>query len=291
MSADIVTIASPELTAEINPFGAELWSLRDAEGRDLLWNGDPAIWTGRAPLLFPIIGRLPDDRFTHRGRVYQLPKHGFARRRAFKVVVSEPALACFQLKADDETRAAYPFDFVLTAEFALAGPQLRMTVTLANAGEEAMPATFGFHPAFRWPLPGAGPRSAHAIAFAEPEAGPLRRLDAAGLLGPERLPSPVDGRRLALEDALFVEDALIFEAPQSRALRYGGEGGPALAIAWEGAPHLGVWTKPGAPYVCVEPWRSLPAEAAAAGELLDRQDLLVLAPGETRAFEMTVRLE
>lgn len=290
MSAQTVIIASPDLTAEVNPFGAELWRLRDRQGRDLLWDGDAAWWTGRAPLLFPIIGRLPEDRFSHQGQAYELPKHGFARRRAFEIVSQEPDRARFQLTADAETQAVYPFDFVLTAEFALAGPELRMTVTVANAGVEPMPATFGFHPAFRWPLPDAGARGAHRIDFATPEDGPLRTLDSAGLLGAERLPSPIEGRRLALHDGLFADDALIFETPQSRQLRYGGEGGPALMIGWEGAEHLGVWTKPGAGYVCVEPWHSLPAEATAAGEISRRPDLLLLPPGETRGFEMTVSL-
>src|ERR1700740_438500 len=117
MTSDTVRIASSALTAEINPFGAELWRLQDAPGRDLLWDGDPAWWTGRAPLLFPIIGRLPGDRFIHDGQTYELPKHGFARRRVFEVVRREPALARFRLAADAETRAAYPFDFVLEAEF------------------------------------------------------------------------------------------------------------------------------------------------------------------------------
>jgi galactose mutarotase-like enzyme len=290
MTTDIVSIGSSGLSAQINPFGAELWSLRDSEGRDLLWDGDPAWWTGRAPLLFPIIGRLPDDRFTHDGEAYELAKHGFARRRAFEVVRREPSLARFRLAADAATRAAYPFDFVLEAEFAVAETELRMTVTVANAGTSPMPATFGFHPAFRWPLPGAGERGAHHLDFAEEEAGPLRRLGAEALLRTDRLPGPVEGRRLTLRDELFVDDALIFEAPRSRSLRYGGEGGPSLAIAWDGLPHLGIWTKPGAPYVCIEPWGSLPAEAGESAALAERGGLLVLAPGETRAFSMTVRL-
>lgn len=291
MTTDIVSIASSGLSAEINPFGAELWSLRDAEGRDLLWDGEAAYWTGRAPLLFPIIGRLPDDRFTHQGETYELAKHGFARRRAFEVVKREPSLARFRLAADAETRACYPFDFVLEAEFELARAELRMTASVTNRGGSPLPGTFGFHPAFRWPLPGAGKRSDHAVEFTEAETGPLRRLDASGLLGPARLASPVEGRRLALRDELFVEDALIFEAPHSRSLRYGGDGGPALSITWSGLPHLGIWTKPGAPYVCIEPWHTLPAEAQAPPALADRPDLFSLPPGETQAFSMTVRLD
>jgi len=290
MTSDLVRIASPALSAQINPFGAELWRLQDAEGRDLLWDGDPAWWTGRAPLLFPIVGRVPDDRYTHEGRTFELPRHGFARRSTFEVVRQEPALARLRLVADAQTQAVYPFDFVLEAEFELQGAELRTTVSVANHGSTPMPATFGFHPAFRWPLPGAGERSDHGIVFAD-EPGPLRRLDAAGGLGTERASPPTEGRRLPLDDAMFVDDALIFEAPRGRSLRYSGAGGPSLAITWTGMSHLGIWTKPGAPYICIEPWHGMSAEAQAPRALADRSDLLQLAPGATETFSMTVRLD
>jgi galactose mutarotase-like enzyme len=291
MTPDLVRIASPALSAQINPLGAELWRLQDAEGRDLLWDGDPAWWSGRAPLLFPIVGRVPDDRYTHDGAAYELPRHGFARRRAFEVIRQAPALARLRLLADAETRAVYPFDFVLEAEFEIAGAELRTTISIANRGPTAMPATFGFHPAFRWPLPGAGERGDHLIIFEQDEPAPMRRLDAAGLLEPERLPTPIAGRRLPLSDALFANDALIFDAPRSRSLRYGGAAGPALTISWTGTPHLGIWTRPGAPYVCIEPWCAMSAAADAPTALADRQDLLHLAPGASVDVSMTVRLD
>lgn len=290
MTSEIVTIASAGLRAQINPFGAELWRVQDAHGRDLLWDGDPAWWTGRAPLLFPIIGRLPDDRFEHKGRVYDLPKHGLARRGLFEVVARAPARATFRLAASEASRAVYPFDFVLEVEFAVDGPDLSMTATVRNAGAETMPATFGYHPAFRWPLPDGGARGGHAIHFVEPEAGPLRRLGGDGLLAADRRVSPVEGRKLALRDDLFVDDAVILQSIAGRSLRYAGEGGPALDISWRGLPHLGVWTKPGAPYVCIEPWRSLPAESQAAAALTDRRDLDQLAPGEAFEVAMSLRL-
>ena len=291
MTSELVSIASPQLRAQINPFGAELWRLQDALGRDLLWDGDPAFWTGRAPLLFPVIGRLADDRFVHAGPTFELPKHGFARRRVFELVRREPALVAFRLAPDAETRAAYPFEVVLEAEFEIRGAELSMTARLHNAGPAEAPATFGFHPAFRWPLPDAGARGAHSIDFAEPESGPLRRLDATGLLGAAPLPPPLDGRRLDLRDELFESDALVFEAPVSRSVRYGGSQGPALTVSWSGLPHLGIWTKPGAPFVCIEPWASLPAEAGSPRALAERADFVQLAPGASWAASMSVRLD
>jgi galactose mutarotase-like enzyme len=166
-----------------------------------------------------------------------------------------------------------------------------MTVEVSNRGAEAMPMAFGFHPAFRWPLPGGGAREAHVIEFAEAEAGPLRRLGAEGLLDAAARPNPVQGGRLALADDLFAEDAMIFEKVSSGALRFGADGGRWLSIVWSDLPHLGVWTKPGAPYLCIEPWRSLPAEAGPPTGLAEASDLAVLAPGQRQAFSMSVRLD
>ena len=291
MTSDIVSIGSSRLKAQINPLGAELWSLRDGQGRDFLWDGDPAWWTGRAPLLFPIVGRVPNDRFTYDGQTFELPRHGFARRRVFEVVRQTPALARLRLSADEATRAVYPFDFVLEAEFAVEGAELRTTVTVANRGPAAMPATFGFHPAFRWPLPDAGERGGHAIVFEQDEPGPLRRLDATGLLGTEPLPTPIKGRRLALDDAQFVDDAMIFDAPRSRSVSYGGQGGPSVTVSWTGMSRLGIWTKPGAPYICIEPWHGMSAQADSPSALVERSDLLHLAPGGSAEFSMTIRLD
>lgn len=153
----MIEIASECLTATINPFGAELTSLRDAGGRELMSDGDPAFWTGRAPLLFPIVGRLNGDVYRYEGREYALPQHGFARRQAFTLFDSGPGRVVLRLADNDETRAVYPFAFTLDAEFVIEGATLAISVTVVNRGPRAMPASFGFHPAFAWPLPYGAP--------------------------------------------------------------------------------------------------------------------------------------
>ena len=119
-----------------------------------------------------------------------------------------------------------------------------------------MPASFGFHPALRWPLPYGNARAGHAIHFEE-EPAPVRRLDAEGLVRPDSFPTPVIGHDLALRDDLFTDDALIFDALQNRRLRYGAESGPQIEIAFADTPYLGLWTKPGADFICIEPWHGI----------------------------------
>lgn len=279
--ADLVTIGSGALTAQINPHGAELTHLRDPQGRELLTDADPAYWTGRAPLLFPIVGALAGDRYRIDGAECAMPKHGFARRSAFEVVEAGDTSARFRLVDSDATRASYPFVFALEQAFAIDGATLTMTATLTNPGDRDLPASFGYHPAFAWPLPSAE-RNAATMVFDADEGG-IKVLDAAGLIAGER-PTPLDGRTLHLRDELFADDALIWTDVVSRGLTYG-----QLRIEWE-APALGVWTKPGAAFVCVEPWWGHADPAGFTGEIWDKPGIMRLAPGEARSFGMRVTL-
>jgi len=220
-----------------------------------------------------------------------MPKHGFARRTAFQPIDIADDTATFRLQANEATHAAYPFAFVLDIRFALAGATLTMTATLANPGPEPLPASFGFHPAFRWPLPEGGARSDHRILFDAPELAPIRRIGSDGLVTPDLHPTPVHGRALALHDSLFVDDALIFDQPVSRGLHYGAPGRPGLKVEWEGLTELGVWTKPGAPYLCIEPWAGHSDPQGFAGDFRDKRCVITVAPGSVRRFEMQVSVE
>lgn len=286
---DLITIASGDLAARINPHGAELWSLADAHGREFMTDADPAFWTGHAPLLFPIVGGLAGNRYQLDGREYELPKHGFARHSMFDVVEASADRATFRLCDSEATRAAYPFAFVLEMAFRLDGPTLRMTATVRNPGTEPLPFSFGYHPAFAWPLPGGADKADHVIAFAEAEPQPIRRLDmASGLLLPDPVPTPVEGHHLALDAALFEGDAVIWDDLNSRALTFGAPGGAQLAIAFPDTPMLGIWQKPGARYLCIEPWQGHADPLGHAGDFRDRAGVVQLAPGASRSFRMDV---
>ncbi len=288
---DIVVIAADGISAGIDPLGAELHYLRDRSGRDLLWNGDPAFWTGRAPLLFPIVGGLVDDRYRLDGKQYALPKHGFARRCRFDPIAQDSASATFRLQADDATRAAYPFDFRLDMRFAVTGSAITLVATVSNLGDRPMPASFGFHPALRWPLPYGQPRADHRIHFDQPEPAPIRRLDASGLLDPAPHPTPIAGQDLALDDSLFAADAIILDRPASRRLHYGASAGPRLRVDFPDMPMLGIWMKPGADYLCIEPWQGIADPAGFIGDFSEKPGMVILDAGEQREFAMTITIE
>ncbi len=291
--AGTVRIGSPQLAAEVALRGAELVRLRDEAGRDLLWDGDPAFWAGRAPILFPIVGRLKDDRLMVDGVAHPMRQHGIARTAAFRLVEHDDASCRLRLTADEATRRAYPFDFALDLDYRVEGATLSMAGTVRNAGAIPMPASFGFHPAFRRPLPYGADAADHAVTFAEAEPEPIAAVSG-GLLAEGRLPSPLRGRTLELTPHLFDGDALIFLAPRSRSVHYGPldpPGGRGLTVDFGGMPQLGLWSKPGAPFLCIEPWSGYASPEGFDGDVADKPGMTVLAPGESRTFAMRVTLD
>lgn len=285
----LVAITSGGLTARINPLGAELWSLTDAQGREYMTDADPAFWSGHAPLLFPIVGSLAGDRLRLDGRDYALPRHGFARRSAFAPVEKAADRAVFRLTDSPATRAVYPFGFVLEMAFALDGMTLAMEAVVFNPNDTVLPFSFGYHPAFAWPLPGGADKAAHRLVFECDEPQDVRRVGKAdGLLLPQGEPTPVQGRELVLSEDLFRADAMIWTDLASRRASYGAPGGAWLDVAFPDTGMFGLWQVPGARYICLEPWAGHADPAGFDGDFRDKPGVVLLPPGERRRFRMDV---
>ena len=288
---ELVTIASDRITARINPLGAELWSLTDPAGREYMTGADPAYWSGHAPLLFPIVGALRHGCYRIGQRIFQLPRHGFARHSHFKVIAAEPGLALFQLSQSAETLAVYPYRFVLEVEFRAEGDTLRQVVTVTNPAAESLWFSLGFHPAFAWPLPGEAGKGAHRVRFAEDEPGPIRRVDPeSGLLLAETFQSPVRGRELKPDAAQFAADAMIWDRLNSRSLTFGTDHGSRIELGFPDTTMLGIWQKPGAPFLCLEPWQGLADPADWEGDFRTKPGSVELVGGGSRSFRMDVRV-
>ena len=253
-------------------------------------SGDPAFWSGRAPLLFPIVGRLNGDTLRHDGKTYPMQKHGFVRKSAFSLVDAKADEALFRLTDSAETRAQYPFAFELDAHFRVDDNTLNVTTTVHNRSEDMLPFSFGYHPAFAWPLPFGGERAHHAIRFEHDEPATLRRVTPYGTISAEAVPSPVVGSTLKLTDALFADDALVWTQLKSSRLTYGAPGHASLDIGFPDTEWLGIWTKPGAAFVCIEPWAGIADPEDYAGAFTDKPGINSLAPGGVHQFRMNIRL-
>ena len=289
---DACTLTSTQLTATISPQGAELHSLKTANGDELIWQADPAFWARHAPHLFPIVGRLADDTLVHEGKGYSMGQHGFARDMCFEVEASSDSDCTLVLKDNEQTSEKFPFEFELRINFILLGNTLAITYTIRNPGDTALPCSIGAHPAFNWPIPGNDSRDAHSISFAETETCHVNRLDA-GLLMSDGFPWPwlESNNLLQLDDSLFEPDAMIFTDHHSREVRYSGEHGPTIVVHFTDFPHLGIWSVPGAGFVCIEPWQGHSSPVDFKGEFSDKPGIVKIAPGAEQSWAMTIRIE
>ncbi len=285
------TFATAELTACVKADGAELCTLRASTGLDYLWPAAPA-WPSHAPVLFPIVGRLRDDTLSHQGQSYRMTQHGFARDRRFDWVDRSSTGCRLVLTDDADTRKVYPFGFRFEVAYALQSATLAITYTVTNTGETVLPASMGAHPAFRWPLVPGVAKTAYSLTFDTEENGPIRGV-AGGLLTEADRPSPIAGRTLALKPDLFADDALILPHPASRSVRFAaGDGGPALTVSWDsGFQQLGLWSRDGGDFLCIEPWSGMASPATFTGDFSQKPWLMLIPPGESRAAVHRVTIE
>ncbi|WP_095091605.1 aldose 1-epimerase family protein [Mesorhizobium sophorae] len=289
MAQDSQTLQGDGISATIVAQGAELVSLQDAEGFEFLWQAGPE-WRRHSPVLFPIVGRLNGDQLRHRGQTYPMTQHGFARDKPFAWAQSGPQSCTLVLTDDADTRTHYPFAFRLAVTYTLDRRQLGVTFDITNTGEEPMPASIGAHPAFNWPLLPDLAKTDYQLTFAAAEPAPVRRLKD-GLLLKTPQPTPVEGNILALSERLFDQDAVILDQPASTGVRYAGERGPAIEMAWQGFQELGVWSKPGgAPFLCIEPWHGIASPVDFDGDFVDKPGLMLIAPAAKRVLSYQIRL-
>lgn len=278
----LTRISNGEVTVDVAALGAEMQSIQTRDGRNWLWHGDATYWTGRSPILFPMVGKAPNDAITIEGERFQMSQHGFARRSNFTLVVEESDRCVYRLESSEASRSLYPFDFRLDVEHRLAGAGVMVTATVTNKDQRVMPFGIGFHPAFAWPLPGAGDKP-HLVTLDNGAEPGLHRLSG-GLVEPEPMASPFEKGVLVLDHSLFSADAMVFPEGAGAGLRYGPETGPAVHFTWENLPNLALWSKGGAGFVCLEPWHGTAAQVGGSDDLSERPYSELLGPGASGRY-------
>ena len=257
------------LTCEIDDMGAQLHSLVLKEnGKEYIWQGNPDIWYGQAPVLFPVIGQLIDDKFRYCGKEYIMPKHGLARKLLFNVKECEGAKAVFSLESDENTLKSYPFDFELLVTFELKEKSLVNTMTVVNKTNGDMYFSIGAHPGFNCKI-------GDVIEFEMPETLETERIDSDNLLIPEKFPVVQNSKEIVITEDVFKKDALILSGIKSKKLAIKGEN--EIEFTFGDCPVLGIWAKPGAPYVCIEPWYGINDDRDIKDDISKKREIQHLA--------------
>lgn len=281
----IITLENGIASAKINTLGAELMSFADSMGLQYIWQGDAAYWSGRAPVLFPIVGALRGGRTQIDGREYSLARHGVARRHEFDLSERRSDRAVFTLCADAATLGQYPYDFELAVEFELRGNSLHQSFRVTNRGDGDMPYCLGGHPAIRVPLTDEDNFEDYVVKFPQKISFDSPTVDMQTGLIVTKTPrmSFKDVDSIKMEHSLFYGDAVIIEnAPFDSAELYSAVSGRGVNIKFIGFKHFAMWSSVNdGPFVCLEPWTSTATRDVEDDVLINKQDIIMLPAGET----------
>ena len=279
----LITILNKSLEAKINTKGAELVSL-SKESFNYIWEIDEKFWNKTSPVLFPIVGSLKNNKYSIDGNKYSLNRHGFARDLEFELLEHEEDFALFCLKSNDETLKNYPFDFELQIKYELKANELDVTYKIINNSDIKMPFNIGAHPAFKIDYNIFD----YCLEFNVLESFKNHKLRD-GLFAEEIEIVKSKDNIIFLSEKLFENDALVFKNINSNSIKLKYFEKDYLIISFYNFPHVGIWKKPKAPFLCIEPWTGYTDSINSNGKIFDKESIQILNP--KCFFECKIKIE
>ena len=281
----MVQLQKGGLIAGLNEKGAELKSLR-LNDTEYIWPGDPRFWTGSAPLLFPVCSGLVDDEYCLDGKTYPMQKHGYARFCDFQVESAREDAVTFLLHSDEESRKQYPFDYELRVIYTLSERALNVCYEVKNLSPETMYFSIGAHEGYYCP---EGIEE-YDVILPEPETLDSSVLEG-NLLGYQKIRVLENSDTLPLKYDYFAVDALVFENLKAKsAVLKNRNTGRAVRVSFQGFDYFLLWTKPGANYICMEPWCGISDRVDADKNIKTKEGILTVPAGESLAREHTIEI-
>ena len=282
----LYTIENDYIKLSVKDFGCEITSIFGKKNeREYLWQGNEAIWSGQSPILFPVIGRLLDDCYRFSGKQYAMPKHGFARRMLWEFKEQGENSLSFILKENEETLKLYPFSFTLTVTYTLKENTLSVAHEIQNNGEGMMYFSIGAHPAFNCKI-------GDSLYFDTDEALCCEKIDLERSLVLDERSMLLNGEReIVVTEDIFKEDALILSGMKSEYITLKAKDSSySVRFFFGKAPYLGLWAKPGAPYICIEPWCGINDTPERKADISEKRGINALLGGEKFRFAWTAEI-
>lgn len=277
------TIENENLRICVDDHGAELKSIFSKKHHiEYLWQGNPDFWGRRAPILFPIVGKLKDNTYKYNNHDYHLSQHGFARDMVFEMVSHEETKLSFLLKSTESTRTVYPFEWTLKVSYQIDVNKLFVSVDINNASsEDEMWFSVGFHPAFNVPIDQETNKQQNFVLEFNKDKTANKRLLEYGLIG-NTFELAMEISQIPLENETFIKDALVFQGLKTdQIVLLSADSDRSLVFSFNDFPYLGIWSKPNAPFVCIEPWHGIADTIDHDGNLIHKEGIKSLKPKET----------
>ena len=280
----MLILQNESLTVSISPLGAEIQSIQDANQTERIWHGDPAYWEGRTPVLFPVAGKLKDGVYYLDGSKYAMPMHGFARRREFSVENATQDAATFLLSEDAGENLGFPFHYAFRVRYTLIQNMVRVDYQADNLDSRAFWYGVGAHEAYACPEG----IEAYAVDF-DREETLVRSVLRDGLLTGETELVRDRCKTLSIEPSLFMNDTQVYRSLLSRGVTLKSPlHERSIRVEFADFDYLLIWTKPGAGFLCIEPWSNLPDTVDSDQDITKKPGMTKLLPGETRTHTHTV---
>jgi len=281
------------ISIEVMSLGAELISLKKTDDDfEYIWGGRPEFWTGRSPVLFPIVGFLHDGKTRIKGKEYMFNNHGFARRREFEQVLSTDGKLVFTLHSSASTLEQYPYRFELRLIYSLDGSSLKITYEVENPSEEEIYFQLGTHPGFNCPMAENTNLSAYFLEFSETETAQRYFINSNGLIDNRRTEKLLNNTRiLPLSHELFYSGALIIKDLKSGSVELKTDKHHRrVSLSWKNFPYMGIWQPKDAPFVCIEPWHGVTETESQVVEFKDKEKMVCLKAGDTFRAELIIEV-
>lgn len=287
------TIQNDCLSVTVDSLGAQLWSIRSKDGTEYLWQGDARYWADRALTIFPYVARLWQGRYEMDGKTYSLPIHGFAPQSEFVLAEKSDTRLVLELTDSEQTLLQYPRRFALRMVYALESDTLVVTHEVENRDRRTMHFGLGGHPGFNVPLEAGRAFEDYSLRFAA-KCQPVRvGFTEDCFVSGEDAPFALEQDCvLPLSHALFDEDAIVLADMAREVTLETPDGGRSVTVSYPDMPYLGIWHWPhtDAPYVCIEPWASLPGRRGSITIFEAQKDLISLEAGKTYRNQWTIRI-
>lgn len=286
------SLKNSQLKIQIKQTGAELSSIV-ANDKEYLWEGNPEYWSGQAPILFPFVGRFKNDQYEYQGKQYSLPQHGFFRRsNAIHLIEESDTKLTFSIKSDESTLKNYPFEFEFITSYELIKNKIIIHHKIINLGKQNMLFSLGEHPAFNCSLiDKTAKHDTCYLEFEKTETASISLITNEGLISADTKEIMNNTNTLKLPKTVFDGDALVFKKMNSKKVSLVNyKEGKLVTLTYEDFPNLGIWAKPMAPYVCIEPWLGFADSHDTNHKLEDKKGLLNLKVGDNYQASYTIEV-
>ena len=272
--------------------GAELQNIFNKQtSLEYIWDANPAFWPKSSPVLFPIVGGLKDNTYFYDDNPYKLTRHGFGRDHVYEISHQDKTSITFLLKANDEIRKNYPFEFEFKVQYELKDNRLKITFLVKNTDDKEMYFSVGAHPAFKVPLTADTNYNNWYLQFSDKETEGIWPVTKDGLMEAFSVPFFNNTDKVSLTKELFHKDALVFKNLKSNSISIlSDKTKHGVTVAYDHFPFMGIWSAKDADFVCIEPWCGISDSTNTLQQLNEKEGIHALQPNNNfeRSYSITV---